>query len=216
MIVIFPESRIHVSFARTWIDPCVRRYTPYIHVRILIPPRQLLACLLARSSARSSICLCSSVTLPHSNPHSRAPPRDRAQVTGLGYRCSGVPDTFQCIEFTKETDIAIRTTPKSRDRDLILSTANISSFVFPSPWNIVKFSRNMIFLHIVFQSKGKYFFFHLTNFLQYLRKKLQVKETSSRCRKGKGSTKWNFPKMDIGLNDRNIPRLCSLENNADW
>lgn len=98
----------------------------------------LLACLLAR--LLSAYARRVSVSLPHSNPHSRALPRDRAQVTGLGYRCSGVPDTFQCIGFTKETDIAIPILPIARSRFNPSKTRN-SSF---SRGISTKLSRNII------------------------------------------------------------------------
>jgi len=110
MIVTFPGSRMHVSFAS--MDRSMR--TLYTRTRENIDSTASAACLLAR--LLSAYARRGSVTLPHSNPHSRAPPRDRAQVTGLGYRCSGVSDTFQCIGFTKETDITIPILPIARSR----------------------------------------------------------------------------------------------------
>lgn len=66
--------------------------TLYTRTRENIDSTASAACLLARLPVRlSAYARRGLVTLPHSNPHSRAPPRDRAQVTGLGYRCSGVP-----------------------------------------------------------------------------------------------------------------------------
>lgn len=105
--------------------------TLYTRTRENIDSTASAACLLARlpvclpAYARRGL-----VTLPHSNPHSRAPPRDRAQVTGLGYRRSGVPDTFQCIGFAEETDIAIPILPVARSRFNPFQARN-SSLIFP-------------------------------------------------------------------------------------
>lgn len=77
----FPGRRACTRRSRERVGPlssCVRYIR--VHVRILIPPRQLLAC----PPACLLACLHSSrrlVSLLHSNPHSRAPPRGRAQVT---------------------------------------------------------------------------------------------------------------------------------------
>jgi len=70
MIATFHGSSC-IRRLRARVGPCVRYIR--VHVRILILPRQLLACLLA--CVRRGL-----VTLPHSNPHSRASPRSRAQV----------------------------------------------------------------------------------------------------------------------------------------
>lgn len=125
---LFRVADVHIVCES--VDRSMRIHYIREHVRILIPPRQLLACLLVCPFA----CLLMLVVawLPYRIlTHIHVPlPRDRAQVTGLGYRRSGVPDTFQCIEFAEETDIAIPILPIARSRFNPFQARN-SSWIFP-------------------------------------------------------------------------------------
>lgn len=117
------------------IDPCVHYMYIRVHTRENIDSTASAACLLVCPLAY--LCLCSStglVTLPHSNPHSRAPPRDRAQVTGLGYRCSGVPDTSPVYRICQRDGYRNSDTPESRDRGFRI----LSNTKFQHNFSVVK------------------------------------------------------------------------------